>query len=148
MLFDLTHTDVLIQVFDLNSVSCLFLQTTCSHTVLPIHPTLWPGSVLSAVHLGHGASAWTAHHYGDHEPQTIGIGQSPVPLSKTGSYGKMREKILGVLIMKFNLLPIMTFCIVLLTITLLQWLLAIESGWPFMRNHKCHGKSNKQPRTT
>lgn len=94
MLFDLTHTDVLIQVFDLNSVSCLFLQTTCSDTVLPIHPVLWPGSVLSAVHLGHGASAWTAHHYGNHEPQTIGIGQSPVPLSKTGSFGKMIEKIL------------------------------------------------------
>lgn len=74
-------------------VSNLFLQTTCSYTVLPIHPILWPGSVLSAVHLGHGASAWAAHLYRNHEPQTTGTGQSWVPLSKTGSYGKRRKDI-------------------------------------------------------
>lgn len=66
-----------------------FMQTPCSHAVLSVHPALRPGSVLSAVRLGHGAGIHPAHKGGDHESKTAGPGQSPVSLPQTGSYGKV-----------------------------------------------------------
>lgn len=76
--------------FFVYSTPCLFLQTARSHSVLSIHPALWPGSVLPAVYLGHGSAAWASHHSGNHEPQTARPGQSSVSLSETGSYGTLR----------------------------------------------------------
>lgn len=72
------------------STPCVFLQTARSHSVLSIHPALWPGSVLPAVYLGHGSAAWASHHSGNHEPQTTRPGQSSVSLSETRSYGTLR----------------------------------------------------------
>lgn len=68
---------------------CFFVcwQTPRSHPVLPLHSSVRPGAVLSAVRLGHGPAGWTAHQHRKHEPQTAGPGPGPVPLSETGSYG-------------------------------------------------------------
>lgn len=67
----------------------LWLQTTCSHAVLPLHPPLRSGSVLSAVHLGHGASPRTPHQCRHHESEAVRTGQGPVPLPETWSNGKI-----------------------------------------------------------
>lgn len=49
---------MIMQIFQVSKLFFVcFLQAARSHTVLSIHPALWPGSVLSAVRLGHGASA-------------------------------------------------------------------------------------------
>lgn len=118
-------TDELFHGLNLTSVSCLFLQTACSHAVLSVYPALWPGSVLSAVRLGHGASAWTAHHCGNHEPQTTGTWQSPVPLPKTRSHGKIRG---DWVMMKLNVWRWHCVWYLSLNTTLHHRLLAVEPG--------------------